>query len=264
MNKEELIAALQDYLKSFTNNTTGERFPKGQIAFTKYLIRYLTDLEIRGTLSDNIFQYLTTIISDAFHKLKNGEDLQSKVFRGLYEQEVGLKVPDVLNLGGADYIRQCTTVQVVLEFLFEKVTKSTWLKHEIDKYFNAQRTVLQQYFDKFLREVYRTGLFNLVNTNQGYTLTGEFGQTTLSTYSLGGRIQIELRRIPTDRTNKTEAELEDQYFTFVASDKDPLGLTAGVDYVYCDLITAIQMIDEVINNWPKTAPTQKKLFKRKK
>jgi hypothetical protein len=135
--------------------------------------------------------------------------------------------------------------------MMKDVTKAEWIDDAIDRYVNAEFHLLQQRFDKFLRVVYKEGLFKIIKECQDRGMSGSFGNTELRTYVIAGRTMFTFAR----KNKEGEESL-----SFVSDDTDPNGLSAGVQSVYTDLGGALGMIDDVINGWPSSPDKQKRMF----
>ena len=186
------------------------------------------------------------LIVDAFEQLRVKTDDNTTRFRELYENETGWSVPNITGLS----TNQNSAVQTT-GFLFKEITNSDWLEDKIDTYCNAQRYVLQQTFDKFLRRVYRNGLFEIINQCQKRGMSGEFGNTGLRTYVSAARILFTFIR------GQEQAEVS---VSFLASENDKLSLNAGIQSIYADFFTSINMIEDVIKYWPTTEKERNDIY----
>jgi hypothetical protein len=149
-----------------------------------------------------------------------------------------------------DGLDQALTVQS-LGYLFSDVLGKDWTASKIDMVFNAERHLLQQVFYKFLDRVFRHGLFQIADESPKRGMSGTFGETTLRTFIMAGRLMLTFAR---------PGEKMEQSVSFVCGDDDPLGLGGGVQSVYTDLQTAIAMINDVITGWPEDRLAQADVF----
>jgi hypothetical protein len=243
MNKEKLIVELSNFLK-------GEIRSKGQKSFGKFFIEYLRRLDIAAYYED-IMPYLPELIVDAFEQLRVKTDDNTTRFRKAYENETGWSVPNITDLGESNSMDQSSAVQTT-GFLFKEITNWDWLENKIDTYCNAQRYVLQQTFDKFLRQVYRNGLFEIISQCQKRGMSGEFGNTVLRTHVSAARIMFTFAR------KQEEGEVS---VSFLAAENDNLALGAGIQSIYADFFTSINMIEDVINYWPTTEKEKNDIYK---
>jgi hypothetical protein len=159
-------------------------------------------------------------------------------------------------LGASSIFDQGVAVQTTLGFMLREVTGNVWVEKAIDTYCNAQRYVLQQAFDKFLRLVYRRGLGEIINGCDKVGMSGKFGQTELRTFITGGRVIFTFaRRIEEGNESGNECSV-----SFVGEADDLLCLSAGLQSVYCDLRTALDIIEDVIKNWPQDTKTRNLIY----
>jgi hypothetical protein len=266
MHKKELISGLKRFVA--TNRTDEVRW-RGQRAFADFLVHYLENLQIPyderydfGTIEP----HLPELMVDAFELLRTGTDEAIVGFRQAYEAEVGHEVPNITDLGASNISDQGSAVQTTLGFMLREVIGQDWIKDRIDTYCNAQKYVLQQIFNKFLRLVYRKGLGKMADKCDKRGMSGKFGETELRTFITAGRIMFTFARRIDRRKNsyyKKDGELycNEWSVSFVGEDGDPLCLSAGVQSVYGDFRTVLDMIEDVIKHWPQDTKEQKRLYK---
>lgn len=265
MHKKELIGNLRKFIETYNNK--GESRWKGQYAFTSFLIYYFENLSIpHDEKYDHwrIEPYLPELMVDAFEQLRTGKDKET--FRKLYVAETGHEVPNITDLGKSNILYQSSAVQTTLGFMLKEVTGSAEIEHQIDTYCKAQYYVLQQTFDKFLRLVYRRGLYELIDKCNKSGMSGMFGKTELRTFMTAGRILFTFaRRIDKNKGSyyKKGDELycNERSVSFVGEDGDPLCLSAGLQSVFADFRTSLDLIEDVIKRWPADINKQKKLYK---
>ncbi len=263
MRKQELIDRLKMYLLNKGNEW------RGQGSFTLFLIRYLENLRIAHDEkydSWNIMPYLPEIMVAAFEQLRTGSDEETVRFRKMYEGEVGHDVPNITDIGESDMLNQGSAVQTTLGFMLTNVLEGDWIRGEIDAYCNAQKYVLQQTFDKFLRRVYYKGLYEIIDKCKQAGMSGEYGDTCFRTLVTGGRIMFSFTRKIDQKeggvtVTKDGIEHAEKSVSFVAEDGDPNAFSAGLQSIYCDLITAMSLIEDVINHWPLSPKEQKEAHK---
>jgi len=239
MNKNELARSL----KRFGQEQRGRH--RGQNVLALFLADFFQRLVIAAdekydfwTIEDRIAQLLV----GAIEEFRTSDDPSVAEMRATYEGQVGHPMPDLMDVTG-NGLDQALTVQS-LGFLFEEVTGEGWVSKGIDQVFNAQRYYLQQQVLVFVAKVFTKGLSGFIHEGQDRGMSGKFGQTTLRTYWLAGRLMMTLAR-PSDDESQDERSL-----TLICEDDDPLALGIGIQSVYTDLNTALAMIDEVINVWP--------------
>jgi hypothetical protein len=262
MHKKELITGLRRFISQC------EKPWKGQLPFAKFLICYLENLKIPNDEKYDFWDitpHLAGLMVDAFEQLRTGDDEQTAHFRQAYEKDTGHKVPNIIDLGESNILDQGSAIQTTLGFMLREILENDWVEQQIDAYCNAQKYVLQQTFDKFLRQVYRQGLGEIINECTSSGMSGKFGNTELRTFITAGRIMFTFARIiEKDKESyyKKDGELycNEWSVSFVGESDDPLCLSAGIQSVYCDFRTALDMIEYVIINWPPDAIEQQKHY----
>lgn len=268
MHKRELIAKLISFAAAVPTRTSGPQW-KGQVAFASFLVYYLKNLNIPSDEKYDFWSiepYLPELMVDAFEQLRTSKDEQVAQFRKKYEEETGHEVPNITDLGASDILDQGSAVQTTLGFMLKDITGHDWVEHKIETYCNAQKYVLQQTFDKFLRLVYRRGLGEMIDKCTKKGMGGKFVGTELRTFVMAGRIMFTFaKRI--DKSKESHYKDGDNVIcnehsvSFVGEDGDPLCLSAGIQSVYADFRTSLDMIEDVIKWWPQDAKEQKKMYK---
>jgi len=268
MHKRELIAELTRFTSTVSTRTDVLRW-KGQVAFAAFLIHYLKNLNIPSDERYDfwsIVPYLPELMVDAFEQLRTDTDEQVATFRKQYEEETGHEVPNITDLGASNTLHQRSAVQTTLGFMLKEVTGHVWIESKMDTYCNAQTHVLQQTFDKFLRLVYRRGLGDMIAKCTMRGMSGSFVETDLRTYVMAGRIMFTFAK-RTDpgkviySKDSGDPICNEQSVSFVGGDDDPLCLGAGLQSVYTDFRTALDLIEDVIKWWPQDAKEQESMFK---
>lgn len=262
MKKKELI----ERLKGLSRKNLGWR---GQRPFVNFLIYYLEGLNIPNDEKYDFWHldpFIPQVMIDAFEQLRLGTDEQTAKFRRSYELEVGHKVPNITDIGASNILDQCNTVQTTLSFMLEDVMGDKGVRYKIDAYCNAQRHVLMQFFDKFLRSVYRQGMYQVIRECNKSGMSGKFGETELRTFLMAGRVMFTFaRKIDPKKDNHykdgDEIRCNEWSVSFVGEDGDPLGLSAGIQSVHANLHISLNLIEEVIEKWPQSKAKQKKIFK---
>lgn len=277
MHKKELIQALNKFVETYDTaaaNYGSRKYGvvwKGQKAFARFFAWWLEKLDIPSDEKYGFWQiepHLPQLAVDAFEHLRTGTDEETRRFREDYETETGHEVPNITDLGASRILDQRSAVQTTLGFMLQEITGQDQVEHKIDTYCNAQNYVLQQSFDKFLRLVWRKGMFEIVDKCAKRGMSGKFGETELRTYILAGRVMFTFARRKEGETGvylggKLVKTLPHQEggVSFVGEDGDPLGLSAGLQSVDTDLHTCINMIEDVIKNWPSAEKEQRKVHK---
>jgi len=275
VHKKDLIKGLRSKLLKIAGSVNGHndhRWWKGQKAFATYLIEYLEVLVIPSDEKYDFFrieEYLPKILADAFEHLRVGTDELATKHRALYEEETGHLVPNIIDLGMSHMLDQSGAVQTTLGFLMKDVIGESWIEAEIDAYCNAQSHVLQHTFDKFVRSVYRKGMYEAIDKCKSRGMAGKFGRTELRSYVMAGRVMFTFARKRKGKTvyygpdNKPFHTLpyREDSVSFVAEDSDPLALGAGIQSVQANFKTSLAMIEDVVKYWPGNPRERKTAFK---
>ncbi len=269
MHKHELIERLMAFAAPIADGEEDRIQWKGQRDFVAYFIHYLQKLDIPSDAKYDFWDitpYLPELAVDAFEQFRTNDDLLTRTMRAIYEERTGHEVPNITDLGASDVLTQASAVQTTLGFMLKDVTGLERVEQHIDAYCNAQKYVLQQTFDKFLRRVYRQGLYALINASELRGMQGEFGETELRTYTMAGRLLFTFaRRIDKSKDGYYEEGdrviCNERSVSFVAEEDDPLCLSSGIQSVYADFRTALDMIEDVIRLWPEGAEARAQLYK---
>lgn len=247
MKKAELVEALSRYADQRKGSM------KGQDVLARFLAHYFSELEIQADQKWDFWDidlYIPQLLVCAFETFRTSEDETIRQFRALFEEELGRPFTDLTSIWG-NGIDQALTVQA-LGFLFRDIIGAEWPAKEIDMVFNAERHLLEQVFYKFLDQVSRNGLFQIIDESTKRGMSGSFGQITLRTYMMAGRLMLTFAR---------HGEEMEYRVSFVCGDDDALGLGGGTQSVYADLQTAIDMINDVIVGWPDDPSAQAEIFR---
>lgn len=265
MHKQELIDKLNRFIAK--NSDPQKRITRGQIATAKFLARYLEKLNIpQDTEYDfwSIEPYLCKIAIDAFEELRTGTDEETIRFREEYEADVHHSVPNLTDLGSCSMVDQTLSASCLGQLL-DDMTEREGIRFELQEYCFAQLHVVKQVFRRFIREVYGQGMFQLIEKCSRKGMGGKFGEVELRTYVIAGRILFTFaKRI--DKSKKghyvenDELYCNEWYVTYVAESDDPLCLSAGIQSIAGDMQSSVELIEEVIKNWPKGPKAQKKIF----
>ena len=272
MHKAELISALEAFVQEYdlkvASRESGGVGWKGQKSFAQFLIEYFKRLHIPSDEKYDFWRiddYLPELLVDAFEQLRTSKDEWVVHYREIYEADAEHEVPNITDLGESNILHQGSAVRTTLGFMFKEITGQDWLENAIDKYCNAQQYVLQQTFDKFLRRVYRQGMFEMADQCAKNGMSGKFGETELRTFITAGRIMFTFAR-KLDKSKPGVYKEGDRLFSneddvsFVAEDGDPLALSAGIQSVHADFRTALDMIEDVINGWPDEENKRAKVY----
>ena len=246
MKKVELIQKLQQ--RSLMQAKTKNEGP-----IILFFIDYLLQLNIEHDEKYDFWHidhYLPQIVADAYELLRTSEREWVVKHRRNYEKAVVRTVPNLLEIGVADDLQRALETQT-LGYLFAELIGEEWIKNSFETYLDAQFYVLRGVFDKFLRKVYREGLYDLIQNTVNAGMSGRFGKTDLRTFVTGGRIMLTFAR----GQDKDEINV-----SFVAEDNDSNAYSAGTQSIHAMLPECLAMIEEVIQLWPGEKEAQARAF----
>jgi len=251
MKKSELVIKVKDYIEGGSMRTKGEK------SFLSFFSEFLVKLEIPADKEYdhwNIERYLPEIVVAAHELFYEGEDDLAKKWRAEYEQDTKNPVPHLTNIGESPIVYQAVEIGMI-SHAFERIIGGelgTNVYRLIETYCATQSMFVQQSFDVFARRVYQKGLFEIIRNCKYRGMNGEFGETWLRSYILGGRIIFTFCR-------KNGDEHESQV-SFVGEENDPFLFSAGLQSIDVDVHLCVEMIMDVVKNWPKSQTDQKKIF----
>ena len=249
IKKRQLVSALRLHAQS------GDTIMKGQKTIADFLAFYFESLDIPADEKFefwDIDRYIPQLILGAFDELLMSDDETIVGFRNRYIAETGHAVVSLTNIEG-NGLDQSLLVET-LKDIFLKVGDQ-WVVNDIDTVFNAERHILRLAFYRFLNSVFSKGLFEVIDSSKKRGMSGKFGETNLRSFVAAGRMMLTFSR---------QYGADEHSISYVLPDDDPHGLGAGVQSLYTDLRVAIEMIDDVIENWPSEEKHQKKAFKADK
>lgn len=273
MHKKDLINRLEGVIGAY--EAEKRRGMSGKLVLAQFFLYYFTKLVIPHDEKYDFWDirpYLSKLFVDAFEELRTGSDIEIVSFRGKYEKEIGGEIPNILDAGdGNDLLKQISSVMNISSVV-KDIFKGDSFSLQIEAYCRAQFTVIEQTFDNFLRRVFRNGMHSIIKVCLKSGMSGKFGKTELRTFTSAGRIMFTFARRKRGKTfiygpdNKVIEVLpyQEQSISFVAEDGDPLCLGAGIQSVFCDFFTALNMINDVIKNWPADSETQWASYKADK
>lgn len=247
MKKKDLIEALKKYI------AVSDKQWLGQKIFAEFLCYYLEQLSIPADERYDFWKldtHLPQILVDAFEELRIGECESIINFRKKYEEDTGFQVPEILNINtSGNPLHRVNAIQTMLCFLMRDVTGNDYIVSQIKEYCFAQDNLLQSTFDKFLRLVYRKGMFDLIDKCTVKGMHGTIGTVEILTFSMCGRTQIQFNHVD-----------KEQYVSFIAEEDDSQAYSAGINSVGTDVHTGCALIEEVIKNWPLDTKLQQQVF----
>ena len=249
MKKADVLRRLSDHLEF------GEIRWKGDRSFAKFFRWWLRRLAIPADEKYSFYDltpFLPQLAVNAWEEMRIGTDAETIGFRNGYESEVERPMPRLMVLD-EDILEQFSAVSCIGRVLQAAAEDQERMKGAVDTYCRAQHHAIQGVFDKFLREVYGKGLFEIIRDDRARGMKGKFGATELRTWVCAGRTMFTFAR-PKKKGDEVS-------ITFIAGDDDALALEAGIQSVYATLPTAMDMIEEVIRQWPKEKQKQLAKFR---
>ncbi|HEX4662126.1 MAG TPA: hypothetical protein VH144_00765 [Candidatus Saccharimonadales bacterium] len=253
MKKNELVQALVRFAAEYGEYQGRTR---GQETLAHYLAHYFRNLDIPAEHEYDFWhidQHLPQLLIGAMENFRTSEEGIVVNLRATYEFEVGHELFDLTSVWGSG--DPMLEVHSISSLLVEVTGRQQWLEEKIDRVFNAKRRVLEQGVYLFMERVYRHGLGQLIADTRLRSMSGTFGQTKLRSYATAGRLMISFVR---------PGEEEDQFVTIICGEDDLLGLGVGVQSVYTDIHTALEMFAEVTTHWPVQKAAQRAIFRSDK
>ncbi len=250
MKKAQLISKLCVFAEN------DEKKWRGQKPFAQFFAAWLEKLDIPFDAQYDFWDidsYIPQLVVDAYEDLRTSDTLYIAQYRKEYVDDVERAVPNLTELGKSPVMEQIMTIQITA-FLLDKVTGNEYIRQAFSEYANAQNNTLAVCFDKFLRNVYRRGMYDLIQKTKERGMGAQFAHTSIRTFVCAGRVMITFA-CP---QNPTEQELS---VSFVLEEGDPVALSGGLQSVYANLHQSMNMIEDVISGWPSSIVEQKKLFK---
>lgn len=224
LTKTEFILRLKGHI------ARGDTERLGQTAMRKVLLEFFEKAEVTEHEDGELLKNLPKYIAAAF---KNPS--LTDVTKSLVQQRT-------------DFIRK-------LGLLLENITGWPRCREELESYCLAQDRVIEQYFDKFLEEVYCHGLAELANINKNNMLEGGFGATMLLIRPAKDSRTIIFWRKP--YYYRGEASIV--VFSRGKQICQPARFVLK-EVIADSFYKAIEMIEEVINRWPVNLEDQKVSF----
>lgn len=234
--------------QAFKNHAQGRNYDwKGEGILAAYLGWWFEERCQFKFRYNSILQYFNKLMYEALEHFRQGDDSITTIYRTEYLNEIELsEVSNAFDISYGGMYRGPFIFSI--ESIIEKVLDQR-IKIEFSAYMWAQDNVLSQKLQEFNLKVYRKGLFKLFNQCSCSAMSGEFGSTKLMTFMTAGRVLMTFLRKDSDLS-----------VSFVATDEDPLGIRTGVQSVYATFIESLQLIQDVIDNWPDDEDRQREIF----
>jgi hypothetical protein len=244
-DKQELITRLTAFAVSKDCNW------KGQKAFVRFLIEYLKRNTMPGDdprYKEFVFidQYLDSVILDAVTAFRTSNETYVVKIRQEYERDTEREVPDINTFSlDVSFFVQTYILSTLKTVLGEG---SSYTVNKIETLLKSHFNYLNKVFRNFIYMVWRTGVCELIEKASKRGLKGVFGDVTLLTWTMCARTAIQF-----DKEDGSSV-------SFTAGEDDYEAYSAGLNFCNVDLVTAVQMIETVINNWPRDKQEQAKRF----
>lgn len=267
MSRKELIAKLRSFNPAILRTRGSESLIALFVWFFENVVK--EDYELQSGLS--ILNYLPKYAVDAIEMVSNKETCPADAvqIRDSYLREVEEENLPLLTEVAFGSVRRALLVASVARMLGE-VTGYEFVKRETESYCFSQDNVLMQYLYKFLKEVGFKGMLDIYNAAPS-GCSGTFGQTEIRILGTAGRLLVTFARRKEGKTtykapkDSGSQDLVLDYIeesvTFIGDDSEPNVPRWGTQSCYADFRLALEMIDEVITNWPATETDQKRVFK---
>lgn len=247
-------SGLLQKFRRYVNHPRTEFGWKGERTIAEYLVWWFDTQVKQEHEYTGILIYLDSYIADAMAELRTSRELDIVRFRERYLEEVGYsEFPNLTEVSFG------STERVLLIGMVSRLVAqmSGWpgAESQIEAYFKAKDTVIEQTLDEFLHRVYRRGLAKVIDNCKHRGMSGKFGNTELRSYVMAGRLELTFTR-----STPVGVGLDEYSISFMGEEGDESAKRFGIQSIYAPFFEAIQMIEEVISNWPKFPPEQAKVF----
>jgi hypothetical protein len=210
---------------------------RGERLLASALAQYLDEPQIPSdALEVNGYHDLPGHLADAFVAFRTEakwEALREDYIR-LTE---GKEIFDLVNVHVGGLHRLLMVHQ--LARLMSVLTGETWLRSNLEAYFNAQQVCIDQAWRRFVRVGYRQ-LMPHIKSAQHRGNRGKFGKTVCMTYEMAGRVMFTFKR---------GADQDDVQITYIADASDMWGCRSGANATRTPFQTCVDMINEVSDHW---------------
>jgi hypothetical protein len=288
--KTKFIATIRHFLATGELPSSGDpkedadrreyRASRGELLLVNAIADYFeahTEITDKD-LGINWFVDLHKHLVEAFEEFRTHP--KHATLRSLYKGQVGTgdEIPDLLDIRGRYAHGHVVYDLVKLMPQLAGRMGGAWLEADLQGYFNAEATVIDHAWKRFVRKCYRP-IAHRIKEERHRGNSGLFGRTTLRSYVLAGRIMFTFSRTSTvsDVLAKV-AELMDtqgvtaenkvaaleallmitpapddgpdvQQVSFVGDDSDMYGFRAGMNYPDVGYAECVAMVDDVVAHW---------------
>ncbi len=135
----------------------------------------------------------------------------------------------------------------VVKFRTDYEEEMKWRQKDPYPNLKRRKIMLDLAFRLFVEKVHADGMFDMIDKAEVSKMAGTFGSTKLLTLMAGGRLVYTFSQ-------------NDNDLTYASSDDDRLALDAVLQSSNTDLLTACQMLREVIENWPSDRKKRAEMF----
>lgn len=154
------------------------------------------------------------------------------------------------NLDGSMMIHKLLII--IREVMNDDPAYANHLSSEVDALLSAERNMVMLRFRQFQTKVYyHGGLSKIIADSRSRGMTGQFGETTLRSYVMAGRLMFTFARVTLESTGATEPSI-----SFVCDADDLIGLNGGLQSCYAELPVALAMMEDVIKYWDPEKESQ--------
>ncbi|MDR0398027.1 MAG: hypothetical protein LBH36_02485 [Candidatus Nomurabacteria bacterium] len=227
--------------------------PEHKTTVTDCLIDYLADFVEKQDYpydEDPVYgleHYLDEVLLRAITALANSDEEWVVAYRERYKKDYGDdRYPGDPTLASADTF-DFFTLHECENILEGTLSQFEWLDFSM---LHSEAWVLQLHFERFLDQIHiRGGMREVINNAKVDRVGGVFGKTKLLTKNGMGRLLFTFHRGKVGTKNYHSIT-----FTMSNSKCDNGGnnvrcFGAGIQLCYTDVITGLQMIKDVTDNW---------------
>lgn len=190
------------------------------------------------------------LVVEAIEDLASGETPEVSEYRQKYLiARQSSRIPAITDISKTGGNRMLLVEQV--KEIFLKATSMPGLVAEIVGYMMAQDAVLLLHVQKFAKSVWRNGLHSILSRYTNLTTEITAYGVLLKLRCTKGLIFLEMR---------SESMRDEEAVTFVAQNKDTLGIGLAIQYCTMPLFAAIQLLQVLIDAWPDDEAEQLELL----
>lgn len=190
------------------------------------------------------------LVVEAIEDLASGETPEVSEYRQKYLiARQSSRIPAITDISKTGGNRMLLVEQI--KVILIKATSMPGLVAEIVGYMMAQDAVLLSHVQKFAKLVWRNGLYSILSRYSNLTTETTAHGVMLKLRCSKGLIFLEMR---------SEAMYDEETVTFVAQNKDTLGIGLAIQNCTMPLFAAIQLLQALIDAWPDNEVGQLQLL----